>query len=125
MRVSALWRELRAFLQDNYTFEPELHFGGKNYGWSYRHRRSGKTLCTLYPETGAFTVLVVMGKREIQEFEAASLSFNQGTRDAFARATLYPEGKWLYRRVLNASDLAGAKSLIAIKKRPGPRENMD
>lgn len=116
--VSALWRELRAFLKDNYTAEPELHFGGKNYGWSYRYRQGGRTLCTLYPEHGAFTVLVVMGRSDIVKLGLEVQKLNQETLLTIARAKAYPEGKWLYKRVLNAADVVDVKSLIGIKKSP-------
>lgn len=33
-------------------------------GWNVKFKKSGKTLCTLYPREGFFTVLVVVGKKE-------------------------------------------------------------
>ncbi|WP_438432719.1 DUF3788 family protein [Gorillibacterium sp. sgz500922] len=41
------WIEITDFLDENYDFEPETVFGGNNYGWCVRYRRSGKTLCAL------------------------------------------------------------------------------
>ena len=33
-------------------------------GWNVKFKKSGRSLCTLYPKDGYFTVLVVIGKNE-------------------------------------------------------------
>jgi len=116
-RSSVLWKQLRAFLKVNYDFEPELLFGGQKYGWCFKYRRKGKTLCVLFPELKAFTVLVVMGKKEIAQFEERISDFNEGTRMIFRSARHYHDGKWLYKRVFNKSDLRDVVSLIRMKKK--------
>jgi hypothetical protein len=116
-RASVLWKQLRAFLKVNYDFKPELIFGGQKYGWCYRYRRKGKTLCGLFPEAKAFTVIVVLGKKEIAQFEERISDFNEGTRMIFKSAHHYHDGKWLYKRVLNKSDLRDVISLMRIKRK--------
>jgi len=113
-----LWHQIRTFLNDNYTFEPELHFLGHKYGWCYKYVRKGKTLCVLFPETGAFTVLVTLGKKEIEEFLNNPSTFNEDTQGIFSDARQYHDGKWIYKRILNHSDLQDVKSLVGIKKAP-------
>ena len=114
------WVQIRKFLADNYDFQPELQFGGKKYGWCYKYRRKGKTLCVLFPETEAFTVLVTLGKKEIEKFTNSFSSFNKDTQEVFSKAYQYHDGKWVYKRVLNVSDLKDAQSLISIKKNSKP-----
>jgi hypothetical protein len=63
---SSLWKGIRKYLKDNYNFKSEFVFYGKKYGWTVRYRKSGKTLCSLFPEKGAFTVLVVLGNTEVE-----------------------------------------------------------
>jgi hypothetical protein len=113
-----LWRSLKNFLDANYDFHPELHFYGKKYGWCYKYRRKGKTLCVLFPETNAFTVLVVLGRNEIKKFSDTASEFNKNTRNVFENAHQYFDGKWMYKRVLNKSDLEDVKQLIRTKKNP-------
>ena len=60
---------MRQYVENNYDFTPELLFSGKKYGWTIRYRKSGKTLCSLLPEKGAFTVLVVLGGKEVDNWE--------------------------------------------------------
>lgn len=113
-----LWNRLKAFLDENYDFQPELHYYGLKYGWCYKYRRKNKTLCVLFPETGAFTVLVTLGKKEIEKIENNINSFNRKTQRVFNEAYQYHDGKWVYRRVLNGGDLEDVIAMIKIKKRP-------
>lgn len=117
VRASMLWKQLRAFLKVNYDFTPELMYGGQKYGWCFKYRKKGKTLCVLFPESKAFTVLVILGKKEIVQFEEDIGDFNEGTMGLFKSARQYHDGKWLYKRVLSKSDLRDVISLIRIKRR--------
>ncbi len=112
------WKEVRGFLKENYDFDPELMFYGIKYGWCYRYRRKGKTLCVLFPESGAFTMLVTLGKKEIEVFQQNYKTFNADTQKKFDTAYQYHDGKWIYKRVLNRSDLKDVRSLAIIKKKP-------
>ncbi|MCJ2563739.1 MAG: DUF3788 domain-containing protein [Candidatus Thermoplasmatota archaeon] len=115
---AGLWSKLREFLREGYDFEPELVYYGKKYGWCYRYRRKKKTLCTIFPETGAFTVLVTLGKKEVEGVESILSTLNQETQRIFKEARQYHDGKWIYRRVLNEDDLADIVALLKVKKRP-------
>lgn len=115
-RRSQLWRELRTFLRINYDFKPELLFYGEKYGWCIKYTRKKKTLCVLFPEINAFSVLVIFGKKEVAQFEENGLRFNKDTRRLFETAYQYHDGKWLYKRVLNRSDLIDVLALIKTKR---------
>lgn len=39
-------------------------------GWNVKFKKSGKTLCTIYPRIQYFTVMVVIGKREKEYVES-------------------------------------------------------
>ena len=118
-----LWKSLKNFLDSNYDFQPELKFFGKKYGWCNKYRRKGKTLCVVFPETNAFTVLVVLGKHEIRQFSNIASEFNENTRNVFENTHQYFDGKWMYKRVLNNSDLEDVKPLIKIKKKSAKDRN--
>ena len=115
-RGSKLWKQLRAYLKVNFDFSPELLFGGQKYGWCYKYRRKNKTLCVLFPETKAFTVLVILGRKEVTQFETDLSKFNKDTLGLFKAARQYHDGKWLYKRVLNRSDLMDVLELIKMKR---------
>jgi hypothetical protein len=113
-----IWKELRGFLTENYDFTPELVYYGQKYGWCFRYRRKGKTLCVLYPEKGAFTALVTLGKLEIQEVRRNFSKFHTDTQKMFTNAHQYHDGKWIYKRILSQKDVEDVRQLISIKKKP-------
>jgi hypothetical protein len=118
IRAMKSWKQIKKFLKKNYYFQSELLFYGRKYGWCYRYRRKKKTLCVLFPETKAFTVLITLGKKEIELFEQGPSTFNKNTQNVFTSTHQYHDGKWIYKRILNRSDLEDVKSLIKIKKKP-------
>jgi len=115
----AAWVDLQAYLGAAYPgFPPELIFGGKNYGWTVRYRRNGKTLCGLYPEAGAFTALIVLGKAEVEKAQAAIAELNPTVRAVFENTPQLHDGRWLGIRVRTAEDAASVKVLLRAKRRP-------
>lgn len=112
------WADIISFLKTNYDFLPELDFGGAKYGWSIRYRRSGKSLCTLYPEKGSFTILIVLGKKEVIEFREKISDFSEGFIALFNNARQFHDGRWLWIRVLEKSDAEDVKRLLIIKRKP-------
>jgi len=60
-----LWNEIRNYLFENYDHEPVLGVGKRDFAWTIRYRKSGKTLVTLFPEENDFCVLSSSGKRKL------------------------------------------------------------
>jgi hypothetical protein len=111
------WLDLRQYLNDSYDFTPELINYGK-YGWTFRYRKSGKTLCSLYPETGAFTVLLVLGRREAEKALSYLDQFNPDIQQVLTETEQLHDGRWLWLRVLKESDVDDIKTLLTIKRKP-------
>lgn len=61
------WVQLMSFAEEHYDHVAEWNYGGKNYGWNVRYRKSGKTLFNMFPEKNGFTVLLVLGKRRLKD----------------------------------------------------------
>jgi hypothetical protein len=113
-----LWLDLRQYLEQNYDFQPELVFYGKKYGWTIRYRKSGKTLCSLFPEHGAFTVLVVLGQQEGEKSVEILDELSPATQTLIGSATQLHDGKWLWIRVLKRAHVEDVKLLLAAKRKP-------
>jgi len=111
-----LWSEIRAYLTSHYDHKPELSVGKKEYDWTIRYRKFGKTLVTLGPEPGGLCVLVVLGKEEIAKAGQAKL--NKYVQDIFENAKQYHDGRWLWIRPRNKSDLNSVIALLAVKRIP-------
>ena len=59
-----LWHEIHKYIEEKYDFFKELAFFTKKYGWSIKYRKPGRTMLYLFPEQGAFSALIVLGKKE-------------------------------------------------------------
>ena len=114
---SALWLELKQYLESSYDFTPELVNYGK-HGWTIRYRKSGKTLVSLFPEKGAFTVLIVLGKLETEKVLAVMDQCNANVRTLIEEAEQLRDGRWLWIRVHRKGDIISIKKLLAIKRKP-------
>ncbi len=117
-KAAVAWNEIRDFLEQNYDFQPELNYGGANYGWAIRYRRSGRSLCTFYPEKDAFTILIVLGRKEAQKAIENISIFQEDIVDLITGTTQLHDGRWLWIRVIDESITNDIKELIKIKKKP-------
>ena len=112
------WADIVSFLRTSYDFSPELNYGGTKYGWATRYRKSGKSLCTFYPERGAFTVLVVLGKKEVEQVEEHMNEFSIRFVDSFKSAKQFHDGRWLWIRILDNSGVEDIRRLLIMKRKP-------
>jgi hypothetical protein len=116
--ASPLWTELHSFIESHYDILPEVIFGGKKYGWTVHYRKGGRTLCYLYPEEGAFTVLIVLGKLETEQALAKLHGFSSGVRGVIENTASLHDGRWLWLRPLSLDDVSSIESLLTIKRKP-------
>lgn len=83
-----------------------------------KFRRGGKTLVTLYLHAGYFTVLIIFGKAEREDFEAQREGFPADFCARYDEARTYHDGKWLFYDVHADGDVDMLMRLLHIKKRP-------
>jgi hypothetical protein len=112
------WDGIHKFLARYYEIEPETVFYGKNYGWNIRYRKSGKTLCSLFPEKGSFSFLIVLGKKEVEKASGMLIGFSANIQDIILNTEQLHDGRWLWIRVYKIEEIDDIKKLILIKKRP-------
>lgn len=112
------WLDVRQFIEDYYGLVPETVFYGAKYGWTIRYRKSGKTLCSLFPEKGGFTVLVVLGKKESEKALSMQDELSSKIRNFLQDTEQLHDGRWLWLRILTTSDANDVKKLLQIKRKP-------
>ena len=123
--LTAAWLALRQYIETRYgDWAPELKFYAKQYGWTIRYRKSGKTLCSLFPELGAFSVLIVLGKKEVEKALAMADEFGANTRAILEGTEQLHDGRWLWIRVLDVDDAEDIKRLLRAKRKPREQEAM-
>ncbi|UCE17074.1 MAG: DUF3788 domain-containing protein [Gemmatimonadota bacterium] len=117
-KKSPFWLELRDYLNKHYDVTPELVFYGKKYGWTIRYRKSRKTLCSLFPEKGAFTVLIVLGGKEVDKTLSMIDDLSPDVRTLFENTEQLRDGRWLWIQVMKKEDMESVKLLLSVKRKP-------
>jgi hypothetical protein len=114
------WRQLEAWIEQNYpgVFAPEWLNGGRKRGWSLRYKKT-KAFCTLIPGFGGFSVVIVFGGAERENFEERRNSWRDQLIELYDSAKTYPDGRFLTLAVSSSDDLEEVKELL-IMKRPPP-----
>lgn len=108
------WQELVQFIRENYPSEEDWKFlYGKRYGWALRFRISGQLLTSLYPTEGGFTVQINLSPAAIEQAQGMELGGN--VQEVIARATPYPEGRWLFISVRSDDDIRDIRRLLALR----------
>jgi AraC family transcriptional regulator len=118
---SPLWEALRDHIETEYQCDPRLEFSKcfAQYGWNIKYKKAGRSLCTLYPLTGHFIVLVVIGQREQAAFERALPSFSGYLQQLYRETPGGMGQKWLMIAVRDAQVLEDVKRCLAIRRGTG------
>ena len=66
-----LWEDFCKYMKNKYNINPKFEFRkcSWEYGWNVKFKKASKSLCTIYPRENYFTMLVVIGKNEKENFE--------------------------------------------------------
>ena len=115
-----LWEELQSFIENTYQTKAMLNYSrcSGQRGWNLKYRKSGKSLCVLYPMDGCSIALVVIGDKEMTETEAYLPQASAEIQSLFARTRYSAGGRWLMIPVTSAAVLEDIKTLIQIRVRP-------
>ncbi len=112
------WNQIQEYLEIHYDLLIETIYYGDNYGWVVRYRKSGRTIVSLFPEKDSFSFLIVYGKKEIDKFSAQESEFLPDIVEIFQNTKKLHDGKWLWIRVTDSTNLEDLKKLIIIKRKP-------
>ena len=111
------WLDINAFLQNTYKAKPKMSFSkcSMQKGWNVKYQKSGKSLCTLYPEKESFIVLIVVKLELIPIIEAMQNDFEPMVLDVVKSARPFNGTKWLMIRVESDAILKNARELLVLK----------
>lgn len=68
---------------------------GLEPGWNVKFKKSGKTLCTIYPKEDYFTVMVVVGRKEKERVEELLPNCTPQIREVYDRTQEGNGRRWL------------------------------
>ena len=59
-------------IRNTYKCKEKIEYSSCSWekGWNIKFKKAGKTLCTIYPREGYFTVMIVVGTKEKASVEA-------------------------------------------------------
>jgi ribosomal protein L25 (general stress protein Ctc) len=114
--VGKLWKRITEYMSKNYDFEPIRE--KESLDATIRYRKSGKTLLTLYPKEKELTVLIILGKQEVEKFMRTRENFSPEIIDLFINTKQYHDGKWLHIRVPPFDNFDDIRELLRIKRIP-------
>lgn len=112
-----LWRQINHFIQQEYKALPRIMYSkcsGKP-GWNVKYQRSGKSICTLYPEKDSFVVLVVITLDLLPMVEALYEEFTEEVRETIRGAKPFNGTLWLMLQVNSEEALNNVKQLMLLK----------
>ena len=118
--ASPLWSGLCSWAEQAYAIAPKVEHSTCSGapGWNVKYKKSGRALCTLYPEAGAFTALVTVGAKEAQEAELLLPACSAYLRELYARTKSFNGARWLMISVTDAQVLEDVKKLIRLRVAP-------
>lgn len=84
-------------MDDRYKASSKVEFSKCNweYGWNLKFKKSGKSLCTIYPRENYFTVLVVIGKKEKEKLENILSELSYEIQCLYRQTKEGNDQKWL------------------------------
>lgn len=114
-----LWQGINSFLQERYKALPNIAYSkcSAKPGWNVKYQKSGKSLCTLYPERDGFIALVVITLDLLPVIEELSDQFETEVMDTVRSARPFNGTKWLMIQVRKSEVLDNVKQLLLLKKR--------
>ena len=117
---SPLWNGLCSWAEGAYSIAPKVEYSTCSGapGWNVKYKKSGRSLCTLYPDRGEFTALISVGVKEAPEAELLLPTCSDYIRELFARTQTFNGARWLMIRVSEAQVLEDVKKLIRLRVVP-------
>lgn len=113
------WNDLTQYIENTYQSKPRTEYSrcSMQPGWNVKYKKSGKSLCTLYPMQDYFITLVVIGPKEQDEAEAAMEAgvFSTYVKELYKKTSGSAMGRWLMIEVKDKSILNDIKILMDMR----------
>ncbi len=118
--ASPLWGEFCRWAEERYAVSPKVEHSTCSGapGWNVKYRKGGRSLCTLYPDEGAFTALVTVGAKEAPQAELLLPTYSDYIRELITQTQSFNGGRWLMIRVSDPRVLADVKQLVSLRVTP-------
>ena len=111
------WKALNTFIQQKYQVSPKISYSKctAQRGWNIKYQKSGKSLCTLYPEKKSFIILIVIKLELVDFIESMASSFDPAVMKIVRTARPFNGTKWLMIRVESEAIMKNVLDLLVFK----------
>lgn len=94
---NSVFAQFCADIKTKYDCKEKIEFSSCSleYGWNVKFKKSGKSLCTIYPRNGYFTVLIVIGQKKKDIVERILPACTLELREIYKRTKTGNGQKWL------------------------------
>lgn len=84
-------------IKTKYKCNEKIEYSSCSYekGWNIKFKKSGKTLCTIYPRKNYFTVMVVIGKKEKEQTQYILHELSHSIQEIYQNTKEGNNQKWL------------------------------
>lgn len=115
--AKALWQAFVAEIEKQFRTEPKIAYSvcAAKPGWNVKYKKSGKALCTLYPEKDAFVALIVLGAKDMMMFEGVCQDYTPYINKVYQEQQ-YDGPKWLMIRIKDKETANDVLKLIQMKR---------
>ena len=112
-----LWQKIDHFLQENFKAKPKIEHSGCSWqpGWNVKYKKSGKSLCVMYPMKNYFIVLVTIREADLDEAEALVSVCSTYVQNVFANAKVGNGQKGVMFEIKDEETLKSVVSLIELR----------
>lgn len=114
-----LFQKFCSQVREQYGGKENMEFSSCSWerGWNVKFKKSGKTLCTIYPREGYFTVMIVVGRKEKEAVEAILLDCTARLGEIYQQTKEGNGQRWLMLDLEDADDLfRDALRLVKIRR---------
>lgn len=116
---NSLFDELCKTLIDEYQAKVRIEFSKDVWarGWNIKFRKSGRSLCVLYPKKKYFTMLIVIGRREKEMFDHLYDQLSDEMRNIYLSTKEGMDQRWLMIDIASENEVyRDALRLIEIRR---------
>lgn len=84
-------------MKEKYKCAEKIEYSSCSWekGWNIKFKKAGKTLCTIYPRKGYFTVMIVIGLKEKETVTAMLSEFTLEIQEIYRKTKEGNGQKWM------------------------------
>lgn len=114
------WGELCQFIEETYSINPLMDYSKCSAapGWNIKYKKSGRSLCTLYPNKDYFTCLLCIGRKEAPEAELILHACTPYVQELYKDSGMLNGARWLMIDVTSSEILEDVLELLCIRIHP-------